>query len=450
MNILITDVTYFSFLDEKFEKDVNIFIKDGKIAEIFSKTKEIDIIEKKYGIDFWIDGQNKILLPGLVNAHMHFYGAYSTGISDVKQSSNFKEVLENLWWKLDKSLNEDAIKYSTLHYIENAIKHGTTTIIDHHASPKAVKNSLKTIAEIAFQSGIRLSTCYEVSDRDGNEITEEGIQENIEFIKYSEKQNSQKIVPLFGLHASFTLSDDTLRKIQNITKGLNIGFHIHVAEDKIDEEDAKKRGYKSAIDRLNKFGITNDKSIFAHCVHISDEEIKILKETGTMVVNNPQSNMNNAVGIANIKKLQDNGVLVGLGSDGMTVNMFEELRTALWQQHIFNGNPNCCFIEVCNMLFKNNYLIANRLFKTKLGYIKKGCEADLILMNYIPHTPLTEKNILGHLVFGISQELVDTTIVDGKILMYEKQIVNKNLYEKKKESVEVAKDVWKNFKKFNL
>lgn len=449
MNILIENASFYSFLDDNFEKDVNIFIKDGKINKIFSKKKNISEISKKYGIDYYIDAKHKIIIPGLINAHMHFYGSYAAGLTNIKESTNFVDILNNLWWKLDAALTDDAVKFSALGYIENAIKHGTTTIIDHHCSPNAIKDSLKTIADIALDAGIRLSTCFEVSDRNGRSITEKSIKENIEFYKYTKKLKSKLLHSMFGLHASFTLPDDVLEFIKQETKNLDIGYHIHVAEDAADQQDAKEKGYNNVVERLHKFGITGEKSIFAHCVHISDEEIEILKNTNTIVVNNPQSNMNNAVGVANIKKMLDSGILLGLGSDGMTVNMFEELRCALWQQKLINKAPHLYFGEVCKMLFHNNYLIANKLFGTKLGYIQERADADLILIDYIEPTPMNKNNFYGHLLFRISQEIVDTTIVNGKLLMVNKQIINKKLFEELKDSEESAKKVWKNFDKLN-
>lgn len=445
MNILIENATYYSFLSNSFAKNACIFIKGNKIKKIFSDREEINKILEKDDIDFYIDARDKIILPGLVNAHMHFYGSYATGLTNIKVSTNFVNILNNLWWKLDASLNSEANILSALGYIENAIKHGTTTIIDHHCSPFAIKHSLQNIGELALKSGIRLSTCFEISERNGYDIFVKSLEENISFKSFCDNIDSKRLHSMIGLHASFTLSDDALKIIEDQTKELKVGYHIHVAEDIEDEEDAKSKGYKNVVERLHKFGITGHNSIFAHCVHVSDEEISLLKKTKTMVVNNPQSNMNNAVGVANIKKLLNKGIIVGLGSDGMTVNMFEELRNALWQQKLINKSPHMFFNEVIKMLFYNNYLIANKLFGTQLGYIKEGAEADLILIDYNPPTPLSENNIFGHLLFRISQEIVDTTIVDGKILMLNKQIINKHLFDKLQDSPDVAQQVWNKF-----
>jgi len=418
----------------------SVFIEDGKI-------KSIDRNDAFTGIyDKVIDAKGKVVMPGYINAHMHFYSTLVRGLGKAAPSSNFKEVLENLWWRLDKKLGHEDTYYSALIMALNAVRHGTTTLIDHHASPFAVKGSLNTIAKAVKETGLRASLCYELSDRDCKKISDEGIEENAEFIKQCNDTNDEQLKALFGLHAAFTLEDSTLEKASKIGNDLNAGFHVHVAEAESDEEHSLKNYRMRVVERLDKFGILGNKSIAAHCVHVDEKEMDILAENGTIVVHNPQSNLNNAVGIADIIKLQSKGILVGLGTDAMTVKMPEELRVALWAQHIKNQNPSCGFVEAANTLLRNNAVIANKYWNVPLGAIEEGAAADIILIDYYPPTPLDESTFIGHIIFGISHSTVDTTIVNGKILM-ENKVLKLDIDEEEvsRKSLETAKKLWDRF-----
>jgi putative selenium metabolism protein SsnA len=418
----------------------SILIEDGIIKKIDESKNFIDKYTKV------IDAHGKVVLPGFINTHMHFYSTLVRGLGKAEPSSNFNEVLNNLWWRLDKVLTNEDNYYSALIMMLNAIRKGTTTLIDHHASPMSVKGSLLSIAEAVKETGLRASLCYEVSDRDGDKIAKEGLKENADFIKFTQKENNEFLKALFGLHASFTLNDKTLEKASQLGRELNTGFHIHVAEAESDEEFSFKNFGMRVIERLNKFGILGEKTIAAHCVHINDDELKLLKDTNTIVVHNPQSNLNNAVGIADVVKMTNAGIIVGLGTDAMTVNMLEEVRVALWAQHLKQNNPNAGFMEVTSTLFSNNPKIANRFWNVPLGIIEEGAAGDVVLIEYESPTSLDENTYLGHLVFGISQANVDTTIVNGNVLM-ENKILKIDIDEEEvsKKTFECADALWKRF-----
>ncbi len=364
-----------------------------------------------------IDASGKIIMPGFINAHMHFYSTLVRGYGKAAPSSNFNEVLKNLWWRLDKKLMLEDCYYSTLIPAIDAIRKGTTTLIDHHASPFAIAGSLSRIADAINEIGLRASLCYEVSDRDGNKIAEEGLKENTNFIKSCKNGNQNRLKAMFGLHASFTIGNSTLEKAVTIGRDLDVGFHVHTAEAISDQLHCESEHKMRVVERFQKFGILGPKSIAAHCVHINEREIEILAETNTAVVHNPQSNMNNAVGVADIIKMNSSGVLVGLGTDAMTINMMEEVRSAIWCQHLSQKNPSVGFVEALSTLLFNNAKIANRYWYPYIGELKDGYAADVILIDYFPPTQLDESTFLGHFVFGISQSTVDTTIVNGKVLM---------------------------------
>ena len=416
-NILIKNGIIITLGDEnKVLYNHNLLISGGKISSI---TKDIPLDIK---FDKVIDANGKVVMPGFINAHMHFYSTLVRGLGKAESAHNFQEVLENLWWRLDKKLSLEDTYYSALVMLIQSIKFGTTTLIDHHASPGFIKGSLMEIAKAVKETGLRASLCYELSDRDGEKKSREGIEENEEFIKYCSEEKSEFLKAMFGLHASFTIEDTTLQKASELGNKYNAGFHVHVAEALSDQTTTREKFGMSVVERFDDFGILGNKTIAAHCIHIDGREMDLLAATDTMVVHNPQSNMNNAVGIADIIKLQQKGILVGLGTDAMTVNMLEEVRAAMWAQHLRNEDPSVGFMETVNTLFFNNAKITNRFWNNNLGVLEEDAAADVILLDYYSPTPLNEETVLGHFIFGLANAKVDTTIVNGKVLMENQEL----------------------------
>lgn len=369
-----------------------------------------------------LDAAGKVVMPGLINAHMHFYSTLVRGLGKAAPSGNFQEVLNNLWWRLDRQLSLEDVEVSAEVICFDAIRKGCTTLIDHHASPGAVCGSLDRIASAVKRMGLRACLCYEVSDRDGQEVVESGLEENAAFIRRCRAEQDPQLRALFGLHAAFTLSDDTLRRAAELGRSLGTGFHVHVAEAASDLQANLDRHGRTPVQRLQEHGILGANSIAAHAVHVNTEDSQILSQTGCFVAHNPQSNLNNAVGIADVIALVRDGVKVGLGTDAMTVGMFEELRVGLWAQHLRQDNPSCGFMELGSTLVTRNPELASRIWGFPLGVLQEGAAADLILVDYHAPTPLTGDTVLGHLVFGISQAPVDTTLCGGRILMEGKRL----------------------------
>jgi putative selenium metabolism protein SsnA len=394
-----------------------LLIEGGRIARIAPR----ESIQGPF--DQVLDAAGQLVMPGLVNAHMHFYSTLVRGLGKAEPSANFQEVLDNLWWRLDRKLTLDDVEMSAQFILLDAIRKGTTTLVDHHASPFAIRGSLDRIAKAVKTMGVRACLCYEVSDRDGEAIASEGMEENAAFARRCAAEGDVQLRALFGLHAAFTLSDRTLERAAALGRDLGIGFHVHVAEAASDVALNLDRHGLTPVARLERFGLLGRDSIAAHCVHVTAADMDLLAGTGTFVAHNPQSNLNNAVGIADVQTLVRRGVRVGLGTDAMTVNMLEELRVGLWAQHLRQDNPTCGFMELASTLVARNPELASQLFGFPLGTLEVGAAADLILVDYHPPTPLNGDTALGHLIFGISQATVDTTICAGRVLMAGKRLM---------------------------
>jgi len=365
-----------------------------------------------------LDAAGKVVLPGFINAHTHLYSSLARGLAKVKRAADFHQVLEHLWWRLDRLLALEDCRVSAQVALIEAVRHGTTTVVDHHASPHAVRGSLAELAAAVREVGVRASLCYEVSDRDGPEVAEEGIAENAAFLARCRREGDPHLAALFGLHAAFTLSDATLASAVAAASECGAGFHVHVAEAAADQEHSLAEHGERVVERLHRLGVLGRSTIAAHGVHLEGHEIELLAESGTAVVHNPQSNMNNAVGVADVPRMLAAGVLVGLGTDAMTADMLEELRAALFVRHLAAGDPAAAFAETVALLTSGNAAIAERVFPGQgVGVLAPGHVADLAVLDYDPPTPLDGETILGHLVFGLSQARVDATVVGGRVLM---------------------------------
>ncbi len=396
-------------------------------------------MRKQYPTAESVDCSGKVVLPGFICAHHHFYSTMARGMAiPGEPASNFVEILERLWWKLDMALCDEDILLSAQIPLIECIRNGTTTIIDHHASPSYRGGSLDLIEKAVREAGLRASLCYEVSDRN---VKGGGVEENRRFIQKVGKGDGQ-IAAMMGLHASFTLSDETLEQCVGIAKDAGVGCHVHVAEDAADREDSLQKYGVPTVQRLHKMGASGEKSLFIHCVHIDDAEMDTIAATKTAVVHNPESNMNNAVGVTRLFDLLKKGVLVGLGTDGMGSDMLAQMRCAYLLHRLANHDPRVAFVEAPTLLLWNNADIAERQFGLRLGELAPGRPADMAIIDYQPPTPLSDANFLGHLIFGLVDATVDTTVCRGKILMRNKRILVLDEEKIAARSRELAPNVW--------
>jgi putative selenium metabolism protein SsnA len=412
-------------------------VVDGENVAAVGTTSEM---RKKFPQAEAIDCTDKLILPGFICAHHHFYSTMARGMAiPGEPASNFVEILERLWWKVDRALSDEDITLSAQIPLIECIRNGTTTIIDHHASPSMRDGSLDLIEKAVREAGLRASLCYEVSDRNQQGG---GVEENERFIKKTGKGDGQ-IAAMMGLHASFTLSDQTVERCVGIARDAGIGCHVHVAEDAADREDSIHKYGMPTVMRLEKLGVAGRNSLFIHCVHIDEAEMDRISATETPVVHNPESNMNNAVGVTPLLSLLKKGVLVGLGTDGMGSDMLAQMRCAYLLHRLANRDPRVAFVEAPQLLLQNNAEIARRQFGVTLGQITPGGPADLAIIDYCPPTPLSESNFLGHLIFGLVDAVVDTTVCKGKVLMRNKKMLTLDEARIAARSRELAPKMWK-------
>ena len=418
-----------------------ILIQNGKIVSIEPKGQ----LKAKFPQEEVLDANGQLIMPGNICAHTHFYGAFSRGMAIPGEAAvNFQQILEKLWWKLDKALDEEGTRYSALTLLMDAIKYGTTTVIDHHASPNFIDGSLDVVYEAVKQSGLRSALCYEVTDRDGEERALSGIRENSRFIS---RVQSGEIDPMvkahFGLHASLTVSDATLDRCVE-ENGNRVGFHVHAAEGIVDQEDSLAKYGKRVVERFWDKQILSERSILAHGIHLSDNEIKLLAQSQSWLTHQPRSNMNNAVGVAAVEKLLESGVNLCLGNDGFSNAMWQEWFFTYLLQKDHKGDPRAMNgYDVIKIAVSNNSMLATQIWGgMRVGIIEPGAAADIIFVDYHPITPMSPGNLPWHILFGFRDGMVTMTMAGGKVLMKERKLLFLDEEEIAAKSREVAAQTW--------
>jgi putative selenium metabolism protein SsnA len=395
-----------------------------------------------------VDAQGKLLMPALINCHSHLYSTLARGIAlPGRAPRNFSEILKKLWWRLDSALDEEDIYYSALVGLIDSAKAGVATLVDHHSSPNACRGSLDIIERAFREVGLRGALCFETSDRNGPARAQEAIAENLRFLeRVRRNQDGDAMIQgNFGLHASFTLTDATLRQCVEINQTLGAGFHIHVAEDQGDVKHAQAHFHKSPVKRLCDLDVLNQLALAAHCVHVSAADMTWLARRGVNVVHNPQSNCNNAVGAANLTGLLRRSVMVGLGSDGYSPRMWEEFMTAFHVQKLRARDPRAGYSEAYATAVLNNRTIAKKIWGWDIGRIERGARADLMLVDYYPPTPLIATNLFGHILFGIAHAPVDSLMVNGRFVVRDHRCVTVDERAISERAMARARKLWERF-----
>jgi len=434
-----------ALLDDSFTvlTDGAVAVEGGRIVAVGPETD----VSARYPAAENIDASGKLVMPGMVNAHTHLYSALARGLmAEIEPSGNFTEILEHLWWRLDRALRLDDVRLSAAAGALDLVRNGTTTIIDHHASQVNIADSLSAVAEPLDEAGLRYNLCFEVSDRDGEAVREAGLVENERFARETAGAAAPGSAGVagasIGLHASFTLEDETLERAAGMAADHGVGCHIHVAEDVADVEDSLRRCGKRVVGRLDSFGILGERTVAAHCIHVDEDEVDTLIDTGTMVAHNPQSNMNNAVGCADVPAMLERGVLMGLGTDGFTASMFDEMKVANLLHRHQAGDPRVGHDVASRLCLENNQKIASRLFGLPVGRLEEGAAADLIVLNYDPPTPLVSGNFGGHLIFGLTGWMVETVVIGGRVVMRDREFTTVDAEGITARARERARELW--------
>lgn len=403
----------------------NSYFENGAVVwegNTIVEVGEFEALKQKYADAEFIDAKGGMIHPAFINTHEHIYSALARGLSIKGYAPNgFLEILDGLWWTIDRNLDNDLTKLSAEATYLECIKNGVTTIFDHHASFGEISGSLFAIEEAAREFGVRSALCYEISDRDGKEKALASIKENVDFAKHALSLKDDFVKGMMGMHASFTISDETMELCRQ-EKPKEIGYHIHVAEDILDLHRCLKEHGKRIVDRLYDWDVLGEKTLLAHCIYVNPHEMDLIRDTNTMVVHNPESNMGNACGCPPTMEIVHKGILTGLGTDGYTHDMIESWKVAniLHKHHLVD--PGAAWAEVPEMLFQGNARIANRYFEKKLGVLEKGAAADIIITDYIPPTPMNAGNLNGHMLFGMNGRFVVTTVGNGKVLMKNREL----------------------------
>lgn len=404
---------------------------------IFDETiREIGCMEEfKYRDNLEIyDVKNNLIIPGLVNCHSHIYSAFARGLQVPFAPKNFQDILDQLWWKLDSKLDEEATYYSAMIFGMDCIRNGVTTLIDHHASGQIIRGSLNSLeSAICRDLNLKGIFCFETSDRFN---IDECIEENV---SYSTLKNSNS-ARLFGLHASMSLSSDTLKKVSELSKEMPV--HMHIAESMDDVKDCKRKYNSSIIERLNKYGLIRKNSLLAHCIHINSTEAEIIKENCGVIVVNPTSNMNNAVGFPNMKLFMEKDIPVIIGNDGLGANITREYLNIVFGSKLKLNSPIAYGIEELRKSIIYGYKYTSKILKKNIGKIESGYSSDFIAIPYNYGTTISKDNILGHIFFGVFDNFTPKDVWSNGIQLLRDYELNFNYREIYKEACKVSKKIW--------
>jgi cytosine/adenosine deaminase-related metal-dependent hydrolase len=354
-----------------------------------------------------IDLGGRLVIPGMVNPHHHLYSTFATGLAPRGKTETFLQILENMWWHLDNNLDEESLYYSAVIGIMDAIRHGVTTIFDHHASMSFVSGSLSTIGRAFEKTGIRGLLCFETSDRHGDLEVRKHIDENLQF--WEEHRSKDFVKGCFGLHANLTLSEETLEEITKV-RPPEMPIHIHCGESMEDMDYCVELGYTGPVERLERHGLLDSRSLLIHAIHLSAEDRKIIRRISPVIVSNPESNANNRVGTLNRR---ETGPFI-LGTDGMGCDMIRTLRS----HYLLGGEDRETPETLRKIFFDWSHEAERKFFPLEKG-ILPGCHADLAVLDYVPLSGISRDNLMFHLIFGAGSGKSWMTISRGQIIWHD-------------------------------
>ena len=405
--------------------DGDLWVADGRIARTRTGTR--------------IPSDGLLVVPGNVCAHTHLYSALARGMPyALEPPHSFTQILQRIWWRLDRALDPRSIRASALVGGMEAVLSGTTTLVDHHASPNVVDGSLDIVEEALADVGVRCVLCYETSDRDGPERALAGVVENRRFLDRVRREHLPLARGMVGAHASFTLSDETLAACREAAATHGVGLHIHAAEDLADESDAIARCGHRVVDRLHRAGALDERTLLAHGVHLDDGELELVHAAGATVAHNARSNMNNSIGRARLGAL---GERVALGTDGIGSDMFEESRTAVFRLREDDDTADAGW--PLRHLAESASLAGRAYSEPLLGALEPGAPADLVVLEYPPPAPLHDGSFAGHWVFGLSSRCVRDVMVAGEWVVLDRCLTRIDQQQLAADALVEAERLWR-------
>jgi len=422
-------------------------LKDGAVSiegdHIVAVGKTSDI-SRRVDVEKVIDASGKIVMPGLICSHTHLYGILLRGaplFAKMKPPADFTQILQRVWWPVDEAMNYQDAYASALVGCLEFLKTGTTFFVDTYSGPNSIEKVLDHIAKAVKEVGIKGIIAYEATERHSREEGRRGVKENVRFIKKTGGKG--KVRGMFSIHASFTVSDDLIKWVRELANTHKVPITMHVSEGLSDVYHNMERYGKQTIERLYGVGLLGPDVVLAHCVNINHNELEILVKTGAKVVHNPMSNMLNAVGVAPVPKMLEMMIPIGLGNDGYIFDGFENLRAAYLLHKVCERDPRVITplqtIEMATIRGAELYGL-----EKEIGSIEVGKKADMIIIkpDILP-TPLTSQSVYGHLVNTVDGDDVETTVVDGKLLMENRKVLTVNEEEAEKIAQKTAAQLWR-------
>jgi len=354
----------------------------------------------------------RVVMPGFINAHQHLYMTLAPGMPAPDNTPrSFQDVLTEIWWKLDRALDQQVVYQSAMAGAWDALRCGTTMLFDHHSSLRSVGGSLDTIARGLRQVGVRGCLSYEVTDRGGPGSRDTTLEENRRWLTRMREDQGDGVgwfSGVIGAHASFTLEDRTLVRLRELCDEFDVGIHIHLGEGQTDRTLCDERGWPAPLERLDRYGLLRRTTLLAHGVDLTAGELKVIGERGCWLVHNGRSNMNNAVGRAPVDRFPSRSCF---GTDGIDSNMLGEMRTSFYRGNE-TGRGTLGF-SGARKLWIGGYSLAREIFGEPFGSLDVGAPADFVICNEGHKSPLTADNWLSLLLFGFHPWDVREVWVDG-------------------------------------
>lgn len=415
-------------------QDSAVAVEDGEIVRVGPADDS-----KSFGADEVIDARGCIVMPGLICSHTHLYGIALRGSAlDIEPPSDFLQILQRIWWPVDEALTNNDAYATALAAGTESLMNGTTCFADTYSAPNAIEGSLDQIAKASNEVGLRGVISFEATERRSEEEGRRGLEESLRFIG---RKDRGRAMGMISLHAPFTVSDELMSRGAEASREHRVPLTIHVSEGPNDGYHNMERYGKRSVERLHDLGVLSPRSVLAHCVHLNEREIGLAARSRASIAHNPMSNMLNAVGVASLLEMVDQGVNVGLGNDGYVFDMFENMRAGFLLQRVARRNPDRPspqeMVEMCTVNAARAYGLAS------LGSIEAGKRGDIIVIRpSFTATPYSG-SIYGYIINGVRGSDVRDAVVDGEVVMRGKKLLRVDAGKAEAKVMRTVEKLWR-------